>query len=356
MWQVNRAYQIADSYMLNEINFKPNDTVVDIGANVGDLYLFFKLLDTKISYIGIEPGENEFFCLNNNIDGSCINAAVSDKNGVQNFFINEDGADSSLIEPLIYTETREIKTITLDSMNFQQKIKLIKIEAEGNEPEILRGAIETLKISEYVSADLGPERGVLQESTYEEFIKLTFKMVDLGKINPERLIVLLKINLMSNRISIVTSVFNRANYIKRLYKSLCDQEFKDFEWIIGNDGSNDNIEEVIKGIIEDASFKIKFISGSIRCGKSKIDNKMISEASGDFIIFCDSDDWLEKNTLSRMLNEFEKNYDRNLAGVIGLAADNLNYNKSKFPDSLSKDKYKLVEIFFEHRFQMIVHL
>ena len=156
---------------------------------------------------------------------------------------------------------------------------------------------------------------------------------------------------MSNRISIVTSVFNRANYIKRLYKSLCDQEFKDFEWIIGNDGSNDNIEEVIKGIIEDASFKIKFISGSIRCGKSKIDNKMISEASGDFIIFCDSDDWLEKNTLSRMLNEFEKNYDRNLAGVIGLAADNLNYNKSKFPDSLSKDKYKLVEIFFEHRFQ-----
>lgn len=52
-----------------------------------------------------------------------------------------------------------------------------------------------------------------------------------------------------------------------------------------------------------------------------------------------------------MLNEFEKNYDRNLAGVIGLAADNLNYNKSKFPDSLSKDKYKLVEIFFEHRFQ-----
>ena len=156
---------------------------------------------------------------------------------------------------------------------------------------------------------------------------------------------------MSNRISIVTSVFNRANYIKRLYKSLCDQEFKDFEWIIGNDGSNDNIEEVIKGIIEDASFKIKFISGSIRCGKSKIDNKMISEASGDFIIFCDSDDWLEKNTLSRILNEFEKNYDRNLAGVIGLAADNLNYNKSKFPDSLSKDKYKLVEIFFEHRFQ-----
>ena len=156
---------------------------------------------------------------------------------------------------------------------------------------------------------------------------------------------------MSNRISIVTSAFNRANYIKRLYKSLCDQEFKDFEWIIGNDGSNDNIEEVIKDIIEDASFKIKFISGSIRCGKSKIDNKMISEASGDFIIFCDSDDWLEKNTLSRMLNEFEKNYDRNLAGVIGLAADNLNYNKSKFPDSLSKDKYKLVEIFFEHRFQ-----
>lgn len=190
---VNRAYQIADSYMLNEINFKPNDTVVDIGANVGDLYLFFKHLNTKISYIGIEPGENEFFCLNNNIDGSCINAAVSDKNGVQNFFINEDGADSSLIEPLIYTETREIKTITLDSMNFQQKIKLIKIEAEGNEPEILRGAIETLKISEYVSADLGPERGVLQESTYEEFIKLMFKNgFDLKKINPERLIVLFK--------------------------------------------------------------------------------------------------------------------------------------------------------------------
>ena len=156
---------------------------------------------------------------------------------------------------------------------------------------------------------------------------------------------------MSNRISIITSVFNRANHLKRLYKSLCDQEFKDFEWIIGNDGSSDNIEEVMRHIIEDASFKIKFISGSIRCGKSKIDNKMIHEATGDFIIFCDSDDWLVKNTLSRMLNEFENNYDRNLAGAIGLAADNINHNKSKFPDSLIKDKYKLEEIFFAHRFQ-----
>ncbi len=190
---VNRGYQIADSYMLNEINFRPNDTVVDIGANVGDLYLYFKHSNTKISYIGIEPGENEFICLKNNINGSCINAAVSDKNGMQNFYINEDGADSSLIEPLIFTETREIRTITLDSMNFKQKIKLIKIEAEGSEPEILRGAIETLKVSEYVSADLGPERGVLQESTYEEFIELMFKNgFDLKKINPERLIILFK--------------------------------------------------------------------------------------------------------------------------------------------------------------------
>ena len=46
--------------------------------------------------------------------------------------------------------------------------------------------------------------GVLQESTYEEFIKLMFKNgFDLKKINPERLIVLLKINLMSNKFQLL---------------------------------------------------------------------------------------------------------------------------------------------------------
>ena len=52
-----------------------------------------------------------------------------------------------------------IEVIALDSLSIDTPIKVFKVEAEGYEPEVLEGAIETLKLVEYVTVDFGAERG-----------------------------------------------------------------------------------------------------------------------------------------------------------------------------------------------------
>ena len=50
-----RVHQLSQDYHLNKIDFHNGDTVVDCGANVGDLKLYFDLNNYEIEYIAIEP-------------------------------------------------------------------------------------------------------------------------------------------------------------------------------------------------------------------------------------------------------------------------------------------------------------
>ena len=62
------------------------------------------------------------------------------------------------------TKVVSVATKRLDTL-ISEPVKLLKIEAEGAEPEALLGCSQLLSKIEYISADLGFERGVLQEST-----------------------------------------------------------------------------------------------------------------------------------------------------------------------------------------------
>ena len=58
----------------------------------------------------------------------------------------------------------------MDEVELPPKIKLLKIEGEGAEPEILEGCRDILKRVEYISVDVGPERGVAQTSPKNDVI------------------------------------------------------------------------------------------------------------------------------------------------------------------------------------------
>ena len=94
--------------------------------------------------------------------------------------------DSSILPINNYTEIISIQTTTLDNEidKIQQKIKLIKLEAEGFEPEILQGLKKYLNSVEYITVDCGFERGIKQESTIAEcsnyLLKNNFKMINFG--------------------------------------------------------------------------------------------------------------------------------------------------------------------------------
>jgi FkbM family methyltransferase len=166
----NRAKKLSYSYLLNKIDISKDDIVIDCGANYADLFIWLKEKIKPENYITFEPGNEEFKTIIENAPQSTNNnIGLGNENCIKKFYINKQSADSSFIEPNFYTETAELKTITLSSYINKhgiKKIKLLKLEAEGFEPEILDGAHDIMYLIEYVAIDGGYERGVLREETF----------------------------------------------------------------------------------------------------------------------------------------------------------------------------------------------
>ena len=64
---------------------------------------------------------------------------------------------------------------------------------------------------------------------------------------------------MQYKITVCTPTYNRGHLLIKLYNSFKQQEFKEFQWLVVDDGSNDNTEEIIKKFIDENIIKIKYI-------------------------------------------------------------------------------------------------
>jgi FkbM family methyltransferase len=199
-----RADEIGDSYLLRNIVFNAEDLVIDCGANVGDLLLYFNERAIGIRYVGFEPSPLEYQCLEENVKPhKAINAGLWNAAGHLTFYVSSEGADSSFVQPPRYDRTVEIPVHRLDQLNIiNGNIKLLKLEAEGAEPEVIEGCENIIKNIQYISADLGPERGVNQESTLVPVINYlmarNFEIVDL---NISRQVVLFKNKMQLTKLS-----------------------------------------------------------------------------------------------------------------------------------------------------------
>ena len=163
---IERAQILSKSYFLDLIDFKKGDVFFDCGANVGDIHIWFELNNIDIDYVAFEPSPIEYQCLKNNISTAKINnLGLWRSKGTLRFYLSSQGADSSLIQPKNYDEVIEVKVDKLENL-IHRKIKCFKLEAEGAEPEILEGIGNKLNMIEFITADLGYERGTLEESTF----------------------------------------------------------------------------------------------------------------------------------------------------------------------------------------------
>ena len=94
------------------------------------------------------------------------------------------------------------------------------------------------------------------------------------------------------KVSVLTPTYNRENTIGKLYESL-KKNLKfgiEIEWLIMDDGSTDNTEKLIKKYKEENSFPIIYQKQENQ-GKMSALNNLVPNATGDFIIECDSDDF-----------------------------------------------------------------
>lgn len=167
----NRSLELIKSYGIDKISFKPNDIIIDVGANYGDIGIYLKKTSSKL--YGFEPDEEAYRALKENNYFKVFKIALSDKKSVSKFYLSSSHADSSLVANEINQKFVEIQTDKLDNLfNQKNKIKLIKLEAEGYEPEILKGSKKILKKTEFVCVDGGPERGLNKIQTIEELTNI----------------------------------------------------------------------------------------------------------------------------------------------------------------------------------------
>lgn len=120
-------------------------------------------------------------------------------------------------------------------------------------------------------------------------------------------------------ITIFTPVYNRAYIIEKLYHSLLRQTNHDFEWLVVDDGSTDNIAEVVQKWIRDTQlFKIRFYQQK-NGGKHRAINYGVSLSSCDAFFIVDSDDYLEDNAVETILRYWNGvGKENEFAGIAGL--------------------------------------
>ena len=117
------------------------------------------------------------------------------------------------------------------------------------------------------------------------------------------------------KFTIFTPTFNRKELLEKLYKSLQKQTFKDFEWLIVDDGSDDGTKEKAEEFLSEKKLDIKYYFKE-NGGKQRAYNFATDKANGELFICLDSDDEYVENGLETILKywkKYEKNSD--IAGM-----------------------------------------
>lgn len=108
------------------------------------------------------------------------------------------------------------------------------------------------------------------------------------------------------KVSIVIPIYNVKNYIVRCVESCIYQSYKDLEIILVNDGSMDGSRELIQKFEGDE--RVVIVDKENR-GLSDARNEGIKRSTGDYILFVDGDDYVEKDTVKVLIDEAYKGFE-----------------------------------------------
>ena len=109
----------------------------------------------------------------------------------------------------------------------------------------------------------------------------------------------------SPTISVIVPVYNGEPYLAQCLESILAQDYRNFELILVNDGSTDSSGEICKCYAE-LDPRIILIT-QLNAGASSARNAGIKAATGKYIVFVDSDDWVDPDYLSILLNNMTEN-------------------------------------------------
>lgn len=174
---------------------------------------------------------------------------------------------------------------------------------------------------------------------------------------------------MTTTLTILTPTYNRAYILPKLYASLVEQTNKHFDWMVVDDGSTDNTEQLISEFIADGKINIVYIKQK-NGGKHRALNTGAQSINSDYIFIVDSDDYLTNDAIDIILENSHYLKEKNLMGMTllrGYAPDKVigekypedfmikNFNQVRYNMGIKGDKAEVVstKIFRETPFPEI---
>lgn len=145
--------------------------------------------------------------------------------------------------------------------------------------------------------------------------------------------------------TVFTPTYNRGNNLKCIYQDLKNQTFKDFQWLIVDDGSEDNTKEIVEGFKSENILDIKYIFKE-NGGKHSAINVGVDSAEGYLFFLADSDDGIVRDALEVIYKVWNSlNNKEQFCGIAGLFSyDNGELVGTKFNEEFTEvsftDVYK----------------
>lgn len=137
------------------------------------------------------------------------------------------------------------------------------------------------------------------------------------------------------KITVFTPTYNRAYTLPQLYQSLVAQTNKDFVWLVIDDGSSDNSKVLVQGWIDENKIQIQYIFQGNQ-GMHGAHNTAYKNIKTELNVCIDSDDYMPKDAVDKILSFWKKNGNENLTGIVGLDVDKKgNILGSKFPKNIA---------------------
>lgn len=140
-------------------------------------------------------------------------------------------------------------------------------------------------------------------------------------------------------LTIVTPTYNRAYTLQKAYNSLVDQTNKSFVWLIIDDGSEDNTEEIVRQFQKEKRIEIQYVKKK-NGGKASALNLGLDIITTSFCACLDSDDWFPQDSVEKalvLLHEEENN-----AKCCGVLSIRVRKNGNCKESTLIPPKYKYI--------------
>lgn len=145
------------------------------------------------------------------------------------------------------------------------------------------------------------------------------------------------------KISVLTPTYNRSKFLKKLYSSLLSKNVE-IEWLIMNDGSNDDTKSVVEEFAKEGKIEIKYFEQENQ-GKMVAINNLLPNATGELIIDCDSDDYFTQDAFEIISEEYKK-YE-NQDGIYGLCFLKYDQNGNNMGNNFQKQKTTMFDLYFK---------